>query len=84
LAVQGEDYCCKISWVLKKSVPEGISSPGLGMDRSWLVGGEGVRLRSGGQDGLWSLVEEPHESLDVLGRRCQEELLSNKPQSPQA
>jgi hypothetical protein len=29
-------------------------------------------------------AEEPHESLDVLGRRCQEELLPHKLQSPQA
>jgi hypothetical protein len=30
------------------------------------------------------LAEKPHESLDVLGRRCQEELLAHKRQSPQA
>jgi len=30
------------------------------------------------------LPEEPHESLDVLGHRCQEELLPHEPQSPQA
>jgi hypothetical protein len=75
---------CNREWVLKKSAPEGTSSPGLSMDRCWFVGGEGVRLRSGRQDGLWSLIEEPHEPLDVWRRRCQEELLSNKPQSSQA
>jgi hypothetical protein len=30
------------------------------------------------------LTEEAHESLDVLCRRCQEELLPNELQSPQA
>src|SRR5207237_10473964 len=30
------------------------------------------------------LAEEPHQSLDVLGRRCQEELLSHELQSAQA
>jgi hypothetical protein len=31
-----------------------------------------------------SIGEEADQSLEVLGSRCQEELLSNKPQSPQA
>ena len=30
------------------------------------------------------MAEEPHESLDVLGYRCQEELLPHELQSPQA
>jgi hypothetical protein len=30
------------------------------------------------------LAEEPHQSLDVLRSRCQEELLPHKLQSPQA
>ena len=30
------------------------------------------------------LAEEPHEPLNVLGRRCEEELLANELQSPQA
>ncbi len=30
------------------------------------------------------MAEEPHESLDVLGRRCQEELLAHELQPPQA
>jgi hypothetical protein len=34
--------------------------------------------------GCCRLVEEPHRSLDVLGRRCQEELLPHEPQSRQA
>jgi hypothetical protein len=44
----------------------------------------GVGLRSGGQDGLWSLVEEANESLNILRCRCQPELLWNEFQSPQA
>ena len=27
---------------------------------------------------IWSLAEEAHQSFDVLGSRCQEELLTNK------
>src|SRR5580765_1287344 len=43
-----------------------------------------VRLSGGGHDGRWGLVEEPHESLDVLGGRRQEELLAHELQSAQA
>jgi len=28
--------------------------------------------------GGWRLAEEPHQSLEVLGRRCEEELLTNE------
>ena len=35
-----------------------------------------VRLSGGGQSRRCRLAEEPHSPLDVLGRRCQEELLS--------
>src|SRR6266513_109402 len=30
------------------------------------------------------LAEEPHQSLDVLSYRCQEELLAHEPESPQS
>jgi hypothetical protein len=43
-----------------------------------------VRLSGGRQSRRCRSAEEPHQTLDVLGRGCQEELLSNKPQSPQA
>jgi len=43
-----------------------------------------VQLSGGGQDGAWALSEEPHQSLDVLGSRRQEELFSHELQSPQA
>src|SRR6266852_2863357 len=43
-----------------------------------------VRLSGGWQKRCFRLVEEAHESLDVLGRRCQEELLPHELQSPQA
>ena len=43
-----------------------------------------VRLSGGGQRRRYRLAEEPHESLDVLGRRGQEELLPHELQSPQA
>src|SRR5450432_2994170 len=42
-----------------------------------------VRLSGGWQNRCdWS-AEEPHEALDVLGHRCEEELLPHKLQSPQ-
>jgi hypothetical protein len=42
------------------------------------------QLRGGFQDGSCRLAEEPHEALDVLCRRCKEELLAHELQSPQA
>ena len=41
-------------------------------------------LGGGFDGGCCRLAEEPHESLDVLGCRCQEELLPHELQSPQA
>ena len=43
-----------------------------------------VRLSGGWQNRCCRLAEEPHQSLDVLGSCCQEELLLNELQSPQA
>ena len=43
-----------------------------------------VRPRGSWQNRRCWLAEEPHESLDVLSRRCQEELLPHELQSPQA
>src|SRR5262252_7133641 len=53
--VMGE---CKQTWVLKKSVRKGISSPEsrYGRRSSLLVGG--VRLRSCRREGLWWSTEE--------------------------
>jgi hypothetical protein len=42
------------------------------------------QLRGGRQDRGCRLAEESHQSLDVLRRRCQEELLPHEFQSPQA
>jgi len=43
-----------------------------------------VRLTGGCQNRSCRLAEEPHQSLDVLGRCRQEELLPHELQSPQA
>jgi hypothetical protein len=43
-----------------------------------------VPLSGGRQNRCCGLAEEAHESLDVLGHRCQEELLPHELQSPQA
>src|SRR5271166_2580940 len=42
-----------------------------------------VRLSGGLQNRCCRLTEEAHQSLDVLGYRCQEELLAHEPESPQ-
>jgi hypothetical protein len=42
------------------------------------------QLRGGIHSGRCRLAEEPHQSLDVLGRRRQEESLSHELQSAQA
>jgi len=42
-----------------------------------------VRLRGSWQNRRCWLAEEPYESLDVLSRRCQEELLAYELQSAQ-
>jgi hypothetical protein len=42
------------------------------------------RLRGSFHSGCGRLAEEPHESLDVLGSRRQEELLPHELQSPQS
>jgi hypothetical protein len=42
------------------------------------------QLRSSFHSGSCRLTEEPHESFDVLSRRCQEELLAHELQSAQA
>jgi len=36
------------------------------------------QLRGGFPNGCYRLAEEAHQSLDVLGRRCKEELLPNE------
>jgi hypothetical protein len=43
-----------------------------------------TQLSGSFESGCCRLAEEPHESLDVLGHRCQEELLTHKLQSPQS
>ncbi len=42
-----------------------------------------VRLGGGRQNRCCRLTEEPHQSLDVLSYRCEEELLAYEPESPQ-
>jgi hypothetical protein len=41
-------------------------------------------LGGGWQNGCCGFAEEPHESFDVLGHGCQEELLAHELQSAQA
>ena len=43
-----------------------------------------VRLGGGGQNGCCRLAEEPHQPLDILRSRCQEELLPDELESAQA
>jgi hypothetical protein len=44
----------------------------------------GLQLSRRGQVGLWRLAEEPDQSFDVVGGRCEEEFLANEHQSKQA
>jgi hypothetical protein len=62
------------AWVLKKSA-----------NRNDLLGPEmtftsSVSLQLSGDclSRCWRLVQEPHQSLDILCCRCQEELLANE------
>jgi hypothetical protein len=68
------------AWLLKNSLigtSSWVSVPLLALSYS-------SQLRGGRQDRRWRLAEEAHQTLDVLRRRCQEELLPHKFQSPQA
>jgi len=74
------DSCRKQAWVLKKSLnrtPFICEHAVAGFVVS-------VRLSGGRQNRCCRLTEEAYQSLDVLSYRCEEELLANELQSPQA
>ena len=70
-----EDGCRKQAWVLKKSVIGTSFWLRLSLLPSFFFA-----LQLSGSFHGWGrrLTEEPHQSLEVLGRRCEEELLTNE------
>ena len=74
------DNCRKQAWVLKKYVSRASFPLRVRVAEFFFS----VRLSSSGQNRCCRAAEEPHKSLDVLGYRCQEELLPHKLQSAQA
>jgi hypothetical protein len=66
--------------VLKKFVIGRNSPPRLSLQLSFFPP---LQLRGGFYSRCNRLTEEPHQSLDVLSYRCQEELLADEPESPQ-
>jgi hypothetical protein len=78
-----EDFLYRgyLLWVLKNYVSAASFSAASIACRVFLLS---VRLSGGWQNQCCRLAEEAYESLDVLGHRCQEELLPHELQSPQA
>src|SRR5271167_4781148 len=66
---------CNREWVLKKSVIGMSFGLRLSLLPSFLFS---PQLSGSFHSGGGRLAEEPHQSLEVLGCRCQEELLTNK------
>ena len=65
--------CCNQAWVLKNSVI------GADLVRAGVGAAEFLFSFLGGEDQRWAWrAEEAHQSLDVLRRRCQKELLANE------
>ena len=69
-------------WVLKKEQRESVLLRLQVLHWDGFSFAVGLQLSGRGQDRAWPLAEEADQSLDVLGGRCQEELLTNKLQSP--
>ena len=66
---------CNGAWVLKKCVIENVFSVAMIAVAEFFLFTSAKSLHSG----YGRLAEEADQSLEVLGSRCQEELLTHKP-----
>src|SRR5438874_7047409 len=78
--VDVEDSCRNIPWVLKKSRDGEGTLPLIPAIQCSIP----LQLSGTFRSSCCRSTEEPHQSFDVLGHRCQEELLAHELQSAQA